>query len=282
MTTAGGIARYDRSVLYKYLNPNLVSIISKGKDTLSLSLVDGITGAVIHTQQHSGETIDIDSICIIQNDNWVVYSMYVTSPVSEQRIVVIDLFQESKDVSGAPKTSFKTANVTASTNSFIYPEKILSLASTDTKFGITVKSIIALTESGSLVEIPKYLLNSRRVDGRKMTTNDQMDDFGMLPYEPVIHHNTFKILNHKNKLHISKNNNKILLSPTDLESTSVVCFVNEFNEFCTVVQPSSSYDLLKSEFDKPKLILTIVALLAAYIITKPFVDSKKLNSKWVD
>lgn len=282
ITTAGGISRYDRSVLYKYLNPNLVSIISEDGDVLRFTLLDGVTGAVIYTQEHNGEKIDPESISITQKDNWVVYSMFVVAPRSEQRLVVIDLFQDIKDPSGKAKTSFKSANVTALTKTFIYPERIVALESTNTKFGVTVKSIIALTESGSLVEIPKYLLNSRRVDGRKMTANDQMDDFRMLPYDPVIPQNTFKILNHKNKLQLSQKKQKILVQPTELESTSVVCLVNEFNDFCTVVQPSSSYDLLTSDFDKTKLILTIAVLFAAYIFTKPLVESKKLNQRWVD
>ncbi|OBA18048.1 DUF1620-domain-containing protein [Metschnikowia bicuspidata var. bicuspidata NRRL YB-4993] len=281
LTSAGGIARYDRSVLYKYLNPNLVSIISEDNGKVIFTLVDGITGTVIHTQEHKDELIDLESICITQTDNWVVYSMFVVSPHSEQRLVAIDLFQDTKDISGAEKTAFNSPNVTASAKTFIYPERIMSLESTVTKFGITVKSIIALTQSGSLVDIPKFLLNSRRVDGRKLTTEDQMDDFRMLPYEPGIPQNTFKVLNHKYKLQVSENL-KILVLPTELESTSVVCFVNKLNDFCTIVQPSSSYDLLKSDFDKPKLILTIAALVAAYLFSKPLVLSKKLNQKWID
>ncbi|KAM9919927.1 hypothetical protein OXX59_007590 [Metschnikowia pulcherrima] len=279
--SAGGIARADRSVLYKYLNPNLISIVSKQNNILTITLLDGVSGTHIYTHEHKDDFADPSSVCITQSDNWIVYSYFETSR-SEQIIVVIDLFQNAKDTSGAAKTSFSSANVTASTKTFIYPERIFGLESTTTKFGVTVKSVIALTETGSLVEIPKYLLNSRRIDDRKMTVEDQMDDFRMMPYEPVIQQNTFKVLNHKNKLQLSLNKQQILVSPTDLESTSVVCFANELNDFCTVVQPSSSYDLLKSDFDKKLLLVTIAVLLAAYIFTKPLVEAKKLNSKWID
>ncbi|KAF8000199.1 hypothetical protein HF325_005128 [Metschnikowia pulcherrima] len=279
--SAGGIARADRSVLYKYLNPNLISIVSEQNNVLTITLLDGVSGTHIYTHEHKDDSANPSSVCITQSDNWIVYSYFETSR-SEQRIVVIDLFQNAKDTSGAAKTSFSSANVTASTKTFIYPERIFGLESTTTKFGVTVKSVIALTETGSLVEIPKYLLNSRRIDDRKMSVEDQMDDFRMLPYEPVIQQNTFKVLNHKNKLQLSSDKQQILVLPTDLESTSVVCFANELNDFCTVVQPSSSYDLLKSDFDKKMLLVTIAVLLAAYIFTKPLVEAKKLNSKWID
>lgn len=269
-----GISRSDRSVLYKYFNPDLISIFTKDANgSLRVTLLDGASGSVLHTQQHTGEQVDLQSICVTQTDNWVVYSFHTNSPSSEQRIIVIDLFEDSKTTLASPEVSIQ---------SFIFPEEIVSLKSTETKYGVTVKSVIALTESGSLIEIPKHTLDSRRIVGRKMTPMDYQDGFRLSPYEPVILKNTFQVLNHKNQLKIDRGHQQISVMPTNLESSTVVCVSNQYNQFCTIVQPSLPYDLLKSGFEKLKLIATIVAIFAIYIVIKPFVHSKRLNSKWVD
>ena len=72
------------------------------------------------------------------------------------------------------------------------------------------------------------------------------------------------------------------MKPTLFESTSVICYFNNENQFCSVIQPSSSFDLLNKGFDKIKLLITIVVLFAGFIISKPFVFNKKLNAQWID
>ena len=86
------------------------------------------------------------------DDNWIVYSYFTSEPRLEQRINVVDLFdaQFSSDASGI--ASLKTIDK-VSTKSFIYPERIVQLQSTRSLYGITLKSIVALTELGSLIEI---------------------------------------------------------------------------------------------------------------------------------
>lgn len=281
MTSAIGIASAQRSVLYKYLNPNLVSVITKSEQGIKLTILDGVSGTIVFTHQHGERSNDFTSFLIVLEDNWVIYSYY--DPVKLQQLVtVVDLFTGSVVPLDHERSAFNLPLPEASVKSFIYPERILSLTATKTKFGITIRSIVALTESGSIVEIPKYMLNSRRISDRKMTQEDYMDDFRLLPYEPVIAKNNYQVLNHKHKLLLTGSSHAILIKPTELESTSIVCFVDSFNEFCTSVQPSLSYDLLSMTFDKVKLVLTLFILLGGYIASKPFVYSKKLNQKWLD
>lgn len=47
----------DRSVLYKYLNPNLIGVVTSGQDAqkvpfINLYLVDTITGSIINSFNH--------------------------------------------------------------------------------------------------------------------------------------------------------------------------------------------------------------------------------------
>lgn len=287
LTTAVGISRGDRSLLYKYLNPNLITIVTKLGSAIKVTLFDGASGNTLHVQQPNDEFVDFDSINVIQADNWVIYSYFVKFPVVEQRIAVLDLFTTAGNAIGGVKSStegeYDVSIATVSSKSFIYPEKILQLAATQTKFGITLRSILAFTETGQLVEIPKFFLNSRRIDDRKMTAKDYEDEFKMMPYEAVIMHNSYQVLNHKIQLQpVEKNHQFLLVKPTSLESTVVVCLVSKENEFCTTVQPSLSYDRLTQSFDKFTLLLTIGVLYVAYLITKPMVETKKLNLKWLD
>lgn len=275
LTSAPGIKRHDRLVLYKYLNPNLVVVLTK-TDKLNVHFLDGITGSVLYSGSHNDTGIDFSSVQLVQRDNWAVYTYHHQSPKVEQKIVVVDLFgEEPRD-----KSAFDVELPSVVSKAFLFPERILKLASTSSKFGITIKSVIALTESGSLHSLPKFLLNSRRVEG-PITQQDMEDDFHMTPYEPTIARNTYQVLNHKHQLIVAPGS-QILVAPTELESTAVLCFVNAENEFCTRVQPLLSYDLLSRNFDKVTLVLTIAALLAAYVVLLPFVQAKKLNAKWVD
>lgn len=282
-TQAVGISQHDRSVLYTFLNPNLVAVISRVSGGFKATFLDSVVGNVLLVQRHDNVTFDAESFRVTVVDNWVVYSYLVVSPKVEQRVTVVDLFTNSllavKGKVSILESAPRVESVTSET--FVFGEKIVSMASTFTRFGITVKSILFLTESGSLVEIPKYVLNSRRIRGRKMTQQDFESDFRMMPYEPIILKDDMKVLNHGFKLQPSANT-QILVHPTEYESSAVVCLTNKYNDFCTVVQPSMSFDLLGSGFDKFKLILTILALGIAAAITQPLVASRKLKNKWVD
>ncbi|KAJ9099444.1 hypothetical protein QFC19_006058 [Naganishia cerealis] len=279
-SASAGIARSDKTILYKYLNRNLVAVLTEVKNQLVLELLDGITGSQVFIQKHDVANIDYTTISLTMADNWIVYSYYVSEPYWEQRITVVDLFDENH--SAVAQSAFNsTSAIQASSKTFIYSERIVSLTSTYSKHGITLKSIIALTANGRAVELPKFILNSRRIDDREIKQNDLLDDFRMLAYDPVIPKVGAQVLNHVDKILVTRDT-KVLVKDTELESTSVVCVANDFNIFCSTIQPSLSYDVLSSKFDKFKLLVTMAILLVAYLITKPFVASKKLNSQWIE
>lgn len=272
------IALAEKEILYKYLYPNTITVLTRSS-TLKIYLIDGITGNVLY-EQETDEEIDFDSINLIMDDNWIVYSYLINN---EQRINVIDLFDSSKAVAVSTVSSFNYNNTidAISEKSYIFPEKILSLSSTQSRFGVTVKSILLVTENGKLFELPKYVLNSRRIDDRALTPDDYLSDFKLTPYQPTILADSRQILNHKNKLLIDSVNG-VLTKDTHFESTSVVCLFNKYNQFCGVVQPSLSFDLLDKNFSKGKLISTIVVLYVGYLVSNFFVQRKKLREQWID
>lgn len=275
-TSSLGIPLANKSVLYKYLNPNTISVLTFKDGVLKFYLIDGISGNLLYSQTHnSGETIDPTSVNLIMDDNWIIYSYFTIQPRLEQRINVIDLF-DSEYSPDANKSSINVAKFSA--KSFVYPERILNLQNTRSVYGITLKSIVALTELGNLIEIPKFILNSRRPEN-DVNKEEYANDFNMVPYDPIIAKTNLQILNHKYQL---KNNGEILIKPTSFESTSVICFFNNENQYCGLIQPSNSFDLLSQGFDKVKLLITIGILLIGFIASKPFVFNKKLNAQWLD
>lgn len=136
-----------------------------------------------------------------------------------------------------------------------------------------------MTESGNLVEIPKYILNSRRIDDRHLTPQDFQNDYRMTAYDPIVAKNNYQTLNHKQQLDTG---GKILIKPTHYESSIVVCYYGTGVQYCSILQPSGSFDFLSQGFDRVKLLITLVVLVVGVVISKPFVFNKKLNSEWID
>ena len=68
----------DRSVLFKYINPNLAFVLAEGKDASSKSfiniyLVDLITGRIVFSVTHKKVN---GPYHIVHSENWAVYTYY--------------------------------------------------------------------------------------------------------------------------------------------------------------------------------------------------------------
>ena len=68
----------DRSVLFKYINPNLAFVLAEGKDASSKSfiniyLLDLITGRIVFSVTHKKVN---GPYHIVHSENWAVYTYY--------------------------------------------------------------------------------------------------------------------------------------------------------------------------------------------------------------
>lgn len=68
----------DRSVLYKYINPNLVAVTTLGmhsvhKTVLNVYLVDMVSGAIIFSMSHKRAK---EPFYMVHSENWIAYSYY--------------------------------------------------------------------------------------------------------------------------------------------------------------------------------------------------------------
>ncbi len=70
----------DRNVLYKYVNPNLLAVMTagqstleKGIDTVSLYLIDVVVGRIIHSTLHRRAS---EPASLVVSENWVLVSIH--------------------------------------------------------------------------------------------------------------------------------------------------------------------------------------------------------------
>uniref|UniRef100_A0A671TIV5 ER membrane protein complex subunit 1 n=1 Tax=Sparus aurata TaxID=8175 RepID=A0A671TIV5_SPAAU len=71
----------DRSVLYKYLNPNLLALVTESTDQhqersfIGIILIDGVTGRIIHEAVQRKAK---GPVHVVHSENWVVYEYWST------------------------------------------------------------------------------------------------------------------------------------------------------------------------------------------------------------
>ena len=111
-------------------------------------------------------------------------------------------------------------------------------------------------------------------------SNDDKKEFMASPYYSIIPINDQMVITHQRSVLPSKNRNSQLFSvPTSLESTAYVCSLG-YDLFCTRIAPSSQFDILPTSFERSQIMFTIVGLVIALYVVKPWVETKKLKQKW--
>lgn len=306
-----GLILGDKSVLYKYLYPNLAAfaIHNTEENSLIINVIDSITGRIIKSVSHlPNEKLDLVNykFQLLVNDNYVIYTFHSYRPSVSSKINVIE-FYESKFSNERTFANTGTAEDNNSGHSdsysvlandlpepfvkfksYNFPLKIDKLSLSNTRFDITTKNLILKLNNGQILLLPKFLISSRRVEGRELTKEEKME-YLMMPYDANVPINNNAIINHKRLIYtkdldetISSHQNEHLFSlATNLESTSIVCYLNN-DLFCTKIYPSLQFDMLSTSFSKVKLLLTIAGLLGAFVISRSLVQQKKVNSFWVD
>ncbi|RUS77416.1 hypothetical protein EGW08_014819, partial [Elysia chlorotica] len=213
----------DRSVLYKYLNPNLVAVVAEGEEILtssnnkgpsaffSLYLIDGVTGHIVHHQTHKRAR---GPVKVIHSENWVVYT-YFNEKHRRNEVGVLELYEGRQQSNSTAFSSFSPPPPPlVMRQAYIFPEPIYAMASTVTEKGITSKSIILALKIGGILSLPKALLDPRRP---VMPTPETMEE-GTIPYVPEIPLSTEALVNYNRSLF---NVDGVFTSPAGLESTSL-------------------------------------------------------------
>ena len=276
----------DRSVLYKYLSPNLALLTAISSSTLTIYLIEAITGTILHTSTHEG--VDAASpIPSIMSENWFAYSFTTrhpsTSAISTQ-IVVSELYESAFPNDRGPLPT--TANYSTFSADALHPPHIISqsytiaepishMSVTQTAQGITSRSLLAvLPNSGAIVGIPLYMLNARRPVDRDATPLEMEE--GLIRYNPYLELAPTWYLTHAREVIGIE---KVTSTPSLLESTSLVIGYGH-DLFGTRVSPSMAFDVLDKGFNKVSLLLTIAGLAVATAALAPLVRRKQVEARW--
>ena len=281
----------DRTVLYKYLNPNIVFVtaVSDVSSTASFYLLDSVSGAIIYTTTHSG--VDTTQpITSAVTENWFVYSLWsdVLSTSASMtaskgyQIVISELYESdipndrgplgatdnssSLEPSEIPNAEPALPHVISQT--FLIPQAISHMSVTSTRQGITTRQLLCyLPSSNSIIGIPRALLDPRRLVDRDPTPLEQEE--GLFRYSPVIEFDPKMIITHKRELFGVRD---VITSPALIESTSLVLAYG-VDVFGTRVSPSMAFDILGKGFNKLSLVATVVALGAGVAVLAPMVST---------
>jgi hypothetical protein len=280
----------DRTVMYKYLNPNivLVTAVSEESSSATFYLLDSVSGDVLYSASHEG--VDIKQpIASALTENWFAYSLWsdllpttIGLPVSKgYQIVVSELYESDVPNDRGPldsasnSSSLEPCDIPNAepalpyvlSQTFLIPEAISHMSVTQTRQGITVRELLCtLPSSNSIVGIPRTILDPRRPVGRDPTAAEQEE--GLSRYQPVIEFDPKIILTHKREVIGVRN---VIATPALLESTSLV-FAYGIDIFGTRVAPSAAFDILGKGFNKLSLVATVAALALGVAVLAPMVS----------
>ena len=296
-----GKALGDRNVLYKYLNPNvlLITAVAIQASTATFYLLDGASGAVIHSASHTGVDTDLP-IAATMSENWFAYSLFSeiaslsqdASGVDQQKLegyqlVVSELYESPYPNDRGPlkdSANYSSINPTFAdedglydtphflSQTFLIPGPISSISITSTLQGITTRSLLCiLPDTNALISISRAFVDPRRPVGRDPTAAESEE--GLFKYSPMLDFEPKWTLSHKREL---LGISKVITNPSLLESTTLVFAFGEVDLFFTRVSPIGAFDLLGKGFSKVQLVLTVVALAVGTTVVAPFVSSTRL------
>ncbi|GAU94274.1 hypothetical protein RvY_06079-2 [Ramazzottius varieornatus] len=264
----------DRRVLYKYINPNLVAVVVEGLDDvkkpyLKMVGMDGITGRVLISQTYRRARGPCQ---LIHAENWLMLS-YWNEKVRQSEINVVEMyrgFDKPNKTYFSSLESHEKPNI--STASFRLPGFVDAMKDSVTVEGITYKDIIVALSSGSIMRIPKFLLDPRR----PMIPTQAEREEGLIPYAPELPMVTENIINYYKKAYRIRG---MVTEVAGLESLSLV-FAFGLDLCFTRVTPSALFDVLSDSFDYWILSVVMLVLTVASVIVRNLANAKALKHAW--
>lgn len=284
----------DRTVKYKYLNPNtlVLAAIDDSTRRLTVYLLDTVSGQILHSSKYDGVDPAKPIECAMA-ENWFVctfFGQYTPRDSAAQilkgyQIVVSDLYEADEPNSRGPLgdaasfSSLDPVDVPGSgvvlpsvvSQAYVLGAPISALSVTQTRQGITSRQLLAYLPDGrGVVGIPRALLEPRRPVGRDPTPAEAEE--GLLRYHPAVEIDPRSVVSHERDVLGVEH---ILAAPAVVESTSLVLAYG-LDVFGTRVAPSFLFDILGKGFNKVALIGTVLALFAGVVMLAPLVSSGPL------
>ncbi|GMH35035.1 hypothetical protein BSKO_02903 [Bryopsis sp. KO-2023] len=279
----------DRTLKFKYLNPNTVMIASGLADgsssvaedsELSIHIIDTVTGRILHRQIHPAARGPVHAVF---SQHWVVYH-YFSMQNGRFETSTLEMYDAShKDVDifglmfakneGETISSHEPAplEILSSTHFMATPLKAMGV--TRTSRGITTQHVLFGTVADQVYSMDKRFLDPRRPRG-KITAEAREER--LIPFQENLPMYPTKFATQNRHIVGLKH---IESSPTGLESGSHI-FAYGIDLFYTRVQPEKAFDSLEEDFAFAFLVLTIVGMLVGAVVMHHMVKRSKLAQKW--
>ncbi|XP_063392150.1 ER membrane protein complex subunit 1 isoform X1 [Cydia fagiglandana] len=266
----------DRSVLYKYSNPNIVLFVSEGpdplhKDVVVATLVDGVSGAVVAAQTQRRARAEP---LAVHSDNFVAY-VYYSDRQRRYEVSTMELYEGKQRwlPAGAAFSSLRSERApSVERQAYILTAAPTAAATTHTERSLTDKHVLLALSTGAIVELPWAFLEPRR----SATLSPEQREEGLIPYAPELPLPAEAVVNYNRSLHRVT---ALYTEAAGLESTSLV-LATGLDLFYTRVAPSKTFDLLKDDFDYYLITLVLAGLIVATYSSKYFASRKTLKNAW--
>ncbi|RMZ90215.1 hypothetical protein DV736_g2541, partial [Chaetothyriales sp. CBS 134916] len=281
-----GIVLGNREVLYKHISPNLALLTATSAHTITISLIDAVTGSILHSSSHNG-VLAGSSVPAVISENWFAFAYASQDPETSTlstQLVISEMYESEASNDRGPlssKLNYSSFSPDAGSKPYIISQAfsvaqpISHLAVTQTGQGITSRQLLAvLPESDAIAAIPREILNARRPVDRDPSRDEQEE--GITKYSPVLDIDPRWYLTHSREV---TGIEKIMAAPSLLESTSLI-FAFGHDVFSTQITPSGAFDILGKGFNRIQLLLTVAALVLGVLLLRPMTRSKMVESRW--
>ncbi|XP_056279618.1 ER membrane protein complex subunit 1 [Pseudoliparis swirei] len=265
----------DRSVLYKYLNPNLLAVVTESTDLhpersfIGILLIDGVTGRIIH---EAVQRKTKGPVHIVHSENWVVYEYWSTKS-RRNEFSVIELYEGMELYNSTVFSSLDRPHAPqVLQQSYIFPSSISTMEATLTEKGITSRHLLIGLPSGGILSLPKMFLDPRRPE----IMTEQSREENLIPYAPELLIRSEWFINYNQTVSRVRG---IYTAPSGLESTCLVVAYG-LDIYQTRVYPSKQFDVLKDDYDYMLISSVLFALFFATMISKRLAEVKLLNRAW--
>uniref|UniRef100_H3BIS7 ER membrane protein complex subunit 1 n=1 Tax=Latimeria chalumnae TaxID=7897 RepID=H3BIS7_LATCH len=268
----------DRSVLYKYLNPNLLAVVTESVDThqersfTGIFLIDGVTGRIIHEAVQRKAK---GPVFVVHSENWVVYQYWNTKS-RRNELSVLELYEGTEQYNSTAFSSLDRPQMPqVLQQSYIFPSAISMIEATITEKGITSRNLLIGLPSGAILSLPKLFLDPRRPEIPSEQSSKTREE-NLIPYAPELPIRTEWFINYNQTVSRVKG---IYTAPSGLESTCLVVIYG-LDLYQTRVYPSKQFDVLKDDYDYVLISSVLIGLVFATMITKRLAQVKLLNRAW--
>jgi len=273
---SAGRVMADRSVLFKYMNPNLALVMSEGLDSssktfINVQVVDLVTGKAFFSATHKKV---LPPFHAVHSENWAVYSFF-NDKARRTELVSLEMYEGKEQGNATVFSSIENTVVPlVERQAYILPiSDVLAIEETLTSMGITSKHLLVGSSKGAVLDLPLHMVDPRRP---ALSTPAHLREPGIPPYTPEIPIPHESLLNYNQSVERIRG---IVTSPSGLESTALV-LVYGLDLYGSRVAPSKGFDLIKDDFEHLMIAAVLVGLLAASYGTRKLSQRKMLNQAW--